>query len=237
MENKFTELTQQQRLKYLITKYFYTQKEFAEKAKIEAHLISNYLNSKMKKISKKSLEKIEKNVEFSMDFILYGIGNELVEGCKLKPLIPISTPVVMTTNKEKSSDKFNNKQTIRGNNIKKMTLTNWRRDSILTNISEINVADFVLNGIGKPLLIEIVSEDFCKKYNYRSGSIIVMDESREEDGDLVLIHYNKQHYLCDYINGRLLDYADAEKPHPREYPIGENGAKILGAIYSVTTFV
>ena len=59
-ENTFENLTPQERLRYLIKRYFYTQGEFIEKAEVSRGHINSFVNNITKKVPKQNLIKITK---------------------------------------------------------------------------------------------------------------------------------------------------------------------------------
>jgi len=205
MENKNTpEITQQQRLQYLIAKYFKTQREFADKSKINVHLIYDYLNNKTKKISTKTLMKIEANIGFSKEFIQKGVGNELIEDSKLKPLIETKIENIFQSKTEQTKTKET--ETKRGL-INKMRLKGWGETEMLTEPSIVNVVDVVVNGLESPIMIEILAPSFYKKYDIKKGTNLIIDETRAKNGDIVLVYYNEQYYICKLRNNELIDTA------------------------------
>lgn len=227
MENNNIEnLTQQQRLVYLIKKYFENRSEFANKADINVDLITKFLNNKAKKIATKNLIKIEKNVGFSMDFVLNGTGEELIEGCELKPLIPIKVPVISNKIND-AEDKKKYHQEIRGE-ATKMTLGTSGRNMMLCDVTTANIVDIMFDGIESPLILQLTNEEFRIKYGYKNDSTIVVNHKKHKEGDIVLIHSKSQfikYCLCDCIDDK---FYDIKPPHTE---IKDN-IEIIGAVYT-----
>ena len=229
-EKQFLNLTPHQRLQYLIEKYFYSQKDFSEQSKIEKRLINSYINHKTQKITKKSLDKIENNVGFSIEFIQTGIGNELTDGCSLEPIKRSKATVIFpnipeiknNTIKEQQEDKL----FARGE-ARRANLSTTGKNTSLSSDGMCNIIDFVYDGIKNSLVIHITDIIFCKNYNIKNGSVIIIDEGIKEEGDLVLVYYKRRHYICEFIEEELLDISINEKTK-----IIFSEAKIVGKVYS-----
>jgi hypothetical protein len=221
MENKIEDLTQQQRLGYLIYKYFNTRVDFCKEAEILPSALSNHLTSKTQKISKYLLRKIEKNVGFSSEFILRGDGDEFVEGRGLQP----TNQFVKGENIPKKMGKIHVQQPNRGE-AESITLGTSGRKMILTDKAMINVVDIAFDGLLNPLIIKVTNLDFCKKYKLKFDSAIVIDKDNyDAGGDIVFVEGYREYYICELINNKLVDLETAI-----EYDIKE--VSILGMVYS-----
>jgi len=231
MESSDT-ITSQSRLRYLIDKYFKTQKEFADKAQVHLSIVTEFLNYKTKKISNKNLMKIEANVGFSTKYILHGIGDEIVKGYQLIPVIESANPVALPSNIESKSDKARGKNLNRGESMK-MTLATSVKNTKLTDHAVSNVVDAVFDELGKPMQVQIADIGFSSKYELKIGSIIIIDEGNYQDGDIVLLQYKRRHYLCEYIknvDGESLLDTDLNLATREDINIAD--AEIIGAVYS-----
>ena len=176
-DNCLNELSPQERLKYLIIKYFGTQSKFAEKAKINVKLINNYIKNRTKKISDKSLITIEANVGFSKKFIVEGVSNELLPGIDLKPIITPQTGYILSVSPMKSvvyTEKFEKGE------AKSVTLEMWGKNMTLSPEPVRNIVNIGLDGIEDPMYIRISTPQFCDKYG-----IICLIERRNLVGQIV----------------------------------------------------
>ena len=224
--NSFEDLMPYQRLEYLIKKYFKSQKDFADKAKIQRTLANKYINNQTQKFSLQILMKIEANIGFSSKFIREGTGNELVDDCKLKPLIAIKNAPAFSKQGENAVSRQQQKQQDRGES-QKATLIRWGATTKLTENSIGNIVDVAFNGIGNTLMVIIADEVFSVKYEIKMYSTLVLDVENYTDGNIVLVESQKQHYLCKYTKEALIDI---DKNIGTREDINKE-AKIEGAVY------
>ena len=225
--NSFEKILPHHRLKYLISKYFVTQTDFSTKAEIGVQLVNKYVKGTTKRISITQLMKIEANVGFSSDFIQNGTGPELISGCKLKPQIEINNPIIAKTEQEISAGK-----NLKIGIINKVSITKWGKEVRVCDHATANILDGILNGLEKSLMIEINAEDFNDffvKYDIKNNSKLIIEEGRCEYGDIVFVICKQRLYLCEYLNGELIDIDNNVKT--RE-DINIKDADIKGAVYS-----
>jgi len=212
------------RLKYLISKYFNTQTEFAEKTGLKQHLINAYCNNKTAKISTKSLLQIQNKIGFNASFISSGMGEELIEGCELKPLLNnviIQNAPPSTSVKDK---RLTDKQPVRGESDT-ITLGTSGKKMKLSDKATINIVDVVFDALENPFIIKITNEVFYKKYGLKNDSIIVIDKGNFEEDDIVFVEGNRECYICEYIDGNLIDTKSDKLIDIKE-------VNILGIVYS-----
>jgi hypothetical protein len=145
--------------------------------------------------------------------LLYGTGNELIEGSTLLPLNKA------TKTKEGDAEKI-------------ILEGRGHFNSVVVNANYVNVTDYLCSGLKKPLFAEIHCEYFCKKYNLVNNSIMMLDKGVYYAGDVVFIAYNNQHFLCEYNNnehGETLIDIDTNIGTKEEINFADS--EIIGGVY------
>ena len=232
---KLVNATPQERLKYLIEKYFRTQRNFSVESGIDEKAISKFIIGKTKRNTTQILKIIEKKIGFSFEYIESGTGDELVKGCNRKPLPTMATKTSVSYLTRIGQKKKNDMDANSGI-INKAIMTRWGKTMLLTDYSSANIINIAVNGLDSPIIIETSDRIFCEKYRniIRLGTNLIIDESRAEDGDYVLVYCMKQYFICEYTDNKLIDIKEDENTeiYIKDRELDINKSKIIGAIYS-----
>jgi len=220
-EEDLINLTQGERLLYLIKKYYSNQSVFAEAVGLSSQSINGYCNNNLT-IPRKSLSLFEEKVGFNRYFLLTGKGNEFVDGWTEAPP-PVSDNIVIVTKKPLSDT--TDKAKLKRGDCSQFALNSSRRFMVLTDAGIVNVVDVAFNGLKNPALLQIIDSEFCNKYNFKPGIAIVIDKGNYEDGELVFVRYKRQYFIADYYEGELKDVKGDDY-----IPIGKD-TEIIGAVY------
>jgi len=206
-------LTEFQRLNYLVLKYFKSQKEFADKAKLNTKLVNDYLNGKTKSISLKSLARITANVGFSQRFIKFGIGNELNDGIDIKPLLMPNTLLTLPNYNKSVPIRYK----LENGDAKCASLEMSGKNMVLLDEPIRNIVDIAFSKIQtSPLIVRVTDPPFCNKYNIKPDSFLIIDEGIYFEGSIVLLCYNRKYYICEFYD---TEYFEGEYQFERFFDI------------------
>lgn len=212
------------RLNVLIRKYFYSQAEFADKTGLSEYMISTYTRNRTVKIPNKNLAIIRDKVGFNPDFLSSGTGEELIEGCELKPLL--SNVVLHSQARPVAPQKVR-----AGVDVKQCVIVTSGRNDALSELGTANVMDTVCDGLQNPTLVLTLSADFCEHYELPKPGQLVIDKGNFRVGDVVLIKYSDKFYLADYEPNILTCHKRKTEP---EFPFEES--EIIGKVYSLVCY-
>ena len=201
------------RLDFFITKYFGKQIVFANKMEIKPDAVSRYVSDKIK-ITQKIALKMQKKTKVNADFILNG-NSPIVIDNNIEPLFEGNIPP-KTLSKRQDTKLVNRRQ---------LQLTISGVNEVLKDANECNIVEFAYANIKNPVLISVISPNFCKKYEMAIGSLLVLSDE-VEDGNIVLIKLGRNYEIAKYIDNQFTEYKTDKKINLQAELVGSLHAKV-----------
>ena len=207
------------RLRNIIEAYFSNQKDFATKVNIIESAISKYANGTLL-ISDKIANTFQVNAGINKDYLFNGNLPMMLNDAK-----PIKEHLVASKTPTKQLIEQATVSNINSGWVKQFTLSKSGYRTALSNSGDMNLVDFVLDGIDEPISVLLTDVEFCQKYQIQFGSALIVGGDIR-DGVIVLVDLDGKFILAVSSGETVKDTRDEQAVYLK------SEVTIIGKAYS-----